>query len=45
MTDICSTCGKPIYWVDGEDQWYHEELNDILTCPAIVVGPAEPAEV
>jgi hypothetical protein len=45
MTDTCGTCGKPIYWVDGENQWYHEDLNDILTCPATEVGPPEFAEV
>lgn len=37
---MCDSCGKPIHWVESEQRYYHDNLNDILTCGAIVIVPA-----
>lgn len=37
----CKDCGKKIYWVDDLSLWYHRDLRDMLTCPAVTIEPAE----
>ena len=42
MNETCKDCGKPIHFVEHENRWYHDGLNDILACPStdLILKPA-----